>query len=142
MIGAKIDVRSWGPELAKQINGLVGEAVAASSKVGADVAAQAATRHRTGKMHHIEPVETRGTPDGWEGGFKSEAFYSGFQSRGTLGSRKGALKAATKRRRESVSGQARLAGLGRSRGITPLHHEEKGLAAAKADLVDRINHLT
>lgn len=142
MIGARIDVRRWGPELAKQINAEVGPMVVAASKVGADVAAQAVTRRRTGRMAHIEPVATRGTPDGWEGGFKSEAFYSGFQSRGTLASRKRALKASTKRRRESASGQARLANLGGSGGIRPLGHEEKGLAAAKKDLIQRINRLT
>jgi hypothetical protein len=143
VIGARVDVRTgWGAELAKEINLKVKDAVGDASKVGAEVAASAVTRRRTGKMAHIEPVEVLGTPDGWEGGFKSEAFYSGFESRGTLGSRKRSVRASTLRRRQSASGSARLSSLGGSKGITPLGHEEKGLAAAKKALVDRLNHLT
>ncbi len=143
MIGARVDVRKgWGAELAKEINLKVKDAVGDASKVGAEVASSAVTRRRTGKMANIKPVEVIGTPDGWEGGFKSEQFYSGFQSRGTLGLRKKALTASTKRRRESTSGQERLAKVSGHRGIKPLGHEEKGLAAAKKALVDRLNHLT
>lgn len=113
MIGAKVDVRTgWGAEFAREINLKVADAIADASKVGAETAAAAAqTRRRTGKMADIDPVPVRGTPDGWEGGFRSAAFYSKFQSRGT------------------------------TRGVRPLRHEEKGLRAAKADLVERLNRL-
>lgn len=144
MIGARVDVRlDWGAEIAREINLEVRDAVADASDVGAEVASAASlSRRRTGRMARIEAVPVVGTPDGWEGGFKSEAFYSGFQSRGTLGSRRRKLKASTLRRRESAAGQARLAKLGGSGGVSPLGHEEKGLAAAKRALVDRLNRLT
>lgn len=92
-------------------------------------------------MDDIRAVDVRGTPDGWEGGFRSDAFYSGFQSRGTVASRK-RVKASTLRRRSSPSGQARFSKVAGSRGITPLRHEEKGLAAAKKHLVGLLNRLT
>lgn len=146
MIGARIDVRKgWSADIARTINLQVAEAVADASRVGAQVAASAAgARRRSGDMAEIKPVDVRGTADGWEGGFRSKAWYSGFQSRGTLGSRGRALKASTKRRRESESGQERLgrALRGGNRGISPLRHEEKGLAAAKRALLDRIDRLS
>lgn len=114
MIGARVDVRTgWGAEIAREINVQVRDAVGDASEVGAEVAAtEAAARRRTGKMQDVEPVPVVGTPDGWAGGFRSKAFYSGMQSRGTR------------------------------RGVKPLRHEEKGLAAAKRSLVDRLNRLT
>lgn len=146
MIGARVNVvEGWGAELAHEINADVRGAVAQASEVGAKVAAEAAgARHRqdgSGWMKDIKPVETIGTDVGWEGGFKSKAFWSGFQSRGTLGSRKRRVKAATLRRRQTASGQARLAKVAGSKGVTPLRHEEKGLAAAKAHLLDSLNRL-
>lgn len=143
MISAKVNVVSgWGDEFARDVNLRVRDMVAAASTVGAKVANGAAqNRRRTGRMADIKPVDVTATVDGWEGGFRSAAFYSGFQSRGTLGSRKRKLKASTRARRESPSGQARLAKLGASRGVTPLRHEELGLAAAKKHLIARLNQL-
>lgn len=112
MVSAKVEVRRWGPEFAKRINDEVRDALGPASEVGAKVASEAVTRRRTGRMANIEAVPVKGTSEGWQAGFKSEAFYSHMQSRGT------------------------------KKGITPLGHEEKGLKAAKADLIARINALT
>lgn len=148
MVGAKVNVVSgWGDDFARDVNAQVRDAVADASRVAAATAATVASaRRRSGKMANVRPVEVRGTPDGWEGGFRSDAalnqgFYSGFQSRGTLGARRRKLKASTVARRSSPSGQARLAKLGGSGGIRPLGHEEKGLAAGKKHLIARLNQL-
>lgn len=143
MIRATVDVRTgWGAELAKRVNHRVAADLADASAHGAKVAASAAqARRRTGEMANIRPVAVRGTPTGWEAGFRSEAWYSGFQSRGTLGSRTRKVKASTERRRQSASGQARLAKLGASTGITPLRHEETGLREAKKRLVQLLNRI-
>jgi hypothetical protein len=143
VIGAKVDVRSgWGEELAREVNMRVRGMVEAASETGADEAAAAAgARRRTGRMANIDKVPVVGTPDGWEGGFRSKAWYSGFQSRGTLGSRKRSVKSSTARRRQSLSGQARFAKVAGSRGISPLGHEETGLRAAKKHLVELLNRL-
>lgn len=142
MIGAKIDVRTgWGAEFAKEVNERVRVAVTEASEHGADVASDIAQRRRrTGRMAKINAVSTRGTPTGWEGGFKSEAFYSGFQSRGTNAARK-RVSAATLRRRQSASGQARQARVAGAAGVKPLHHEEAGLKAAKKRLRELLNRI-
>lgn len=141
MIGAKVNVVSgWGAEFAKHVNEQTKTALEEASRLGAQVASQASEpRHRTGKMAKMELLEVRGTPSGWTGGFRSEAFYAGFQSRGTRGNRRGKVSAATLRRRASASGQARGGGLGG--GITPLGFLEKGRTAARKDLIDRLNRL-
>lgn len=143
MIGARVDVRTgWGAEFAREVNQQVAHAVADASRAGADVAAQEASkRRRSGKMDDISAVEVIGTPEGWEGGFRSAAFYSGMQSRGTHGSRTRSVKKSTERRRASRSGQARYAKVAGSRGISPLRHEEKGLAAARKRLLELLNRL-
>jgi hypothetical protein len=113
VIGAKIDVRvGWGADFAKVVNERVRYAVAEASAHGAQVASDAARpRSRTGRMASIHAVEVKGTPTGWQGGFRSEAFYSGFQSRGT------------------------------AHGIQPLRHEEAGLKTAKKRLVELIDSM-
>lgn len=113
MIGARVDVRAgWGADIAREINEQVRHAVADASEHGAKVAAAVASRRsRSGLMADIRPVDVIGTPDGWEGGFRSQAFYSGMQSRGT------------------------------KRGVAPLRHEEQGLEAAKQHLRDTLNRL-
>jgi len=143
VVGATVNVVSgWGEQFAREINAEVRDAVKDSSRVAAQEAASvAAGRRRTGKMAQMEPVDVRGTPTGWEGGFRSQAWYSGFQSRGTLKSRKRALKVSTLRRRSSASGQDRFAKVSGSGGIRPLGHEEKGLAVGKKHLVARLNAL-
>lgn len=143
MIGARVDVRTgWGAEFAREVNQQVAHAVAEASHVGARVASQEASkRRRSGKMDVVAAVEVVGTTQGWEGGFRSAAFYSGMQSRGTVGSRTRSVKKSTLQRRASRSGQARYAKVAGSRGITPLRHEEKGLAAARKRLLELLNRL-
>ena len=113
MIGAKINVAgSWGAEFAKRVNAQVRDAVADAAETGAEVASQAAAaRRRTGRMQEMEVLPVKGTHDGWEGGFRSRAFYARFQSGGTKG------------------------------GITPLHFFEKGRAAARKSLRERLSRL-
>lgn len=143
MIQAKVDVgKTWGPEFARRVNAQVRDALADASKVGADVASQASqSRRRTGRMAEIEAVPVRPTVSGWEAGFDSKAFYARFQSEGTLGSRRKRVKASTTRRRQSASGQARLARLGGSGGVAPLGFLEKGRAAARKYLIERCRRL-
>lgn len=143
MIGARVDVRTgWGAEFARRVNAEVARAVAQASVVGAEAASQVASqRRRTGRMSRIEPVPVKGTPTGWAGGFKSEAFYSGFQSQGTLGSRRRKVKQSTVRRRQSVSGQARFAKVAGSKGVAPLRHEEIGRTAGRKELKRLIDQL-
>lgn len=143
MIGARVDVRAgWGADIAREINEQVRHAVADASQHGAKVAAAGASRRRrTGRMADIQPVDVIGTPDGWEGGFRSPAFYAPFQSFGTLGSRRRKLKASTIRRRQSGSGQARLARTGGSGGITPLRFLEQGRTEGRRRLLDLLNNL-
>lgn len=148
MISAKVDVRAgWGAEFAREVNQQVARELRAASEKGAQVAAQIASqRRKSGALATITAVDVIATADGWEGGFRSKAarnsqFYSGFQSRGTLGRRTRALKKATLDRRESRSGQERHAKVAGRAGILPLEHEEKGRAAAKRELIERINRL-
>ena len=143
MISAKVNVVSgWGAKFAKEVNAQAKVAVERSSKVGAEIASQASLpRRRTGRMAKMDVLEVQGTPTGWAGGFKSEAFYAGFQSRGTLGSRRGKVSAATLRRRASASGQARAARTSGSGGISPLGFLEKGRTAARKDLIERLNRI-
>ncbi len=113
MIGAKVNVVSgWGDEFAKRVNRATRDAVQDAVEVGArEASAGAQTRRRTGKMAQMEVLDVRGTPTGWQAGFKSRAFYAGFQSRGT------------------------------KRGITPLKFLEQGRSAARKNLIDRLNRL-
>lgn len=143
MISANVEVvRGWGEDFARRVNAQVALELAAASREGAEVAAKmAAKRRRTGGMELFVVMRVEGTPTGWVGGFQSQAFYSGFQSRGTLASRKRKLKASTVARRSSRSGKARYAKVAGSSGIKPLRHEEAGLAAAKKSLVARLNRI-
>lgn len=113
MIGAKVNVvGNWGAEFAKHVNAKVADAVADASEDGAKVASAASqARRRTGHMAEMEILPVRGTPSGWTGGFRSKAWYAGFQSRGT------------------------------KRGITPLKFLEKGRTEARKSLIARLNRL-
>jgi hypothetical protein len=62
-------------------------------------------------MAEMEILPVRGTPTGWSGGFRSKAWYAGFQSRGTKS------------------------------GITPLKFLEKGRTEARKSLIARLNRL-
>lgn len=113
MIGAKVDVRKrWGYELARRINAGAERAVREASEEGARVASSASSsRRRTGRMAAMDVLDVVGTGDGWEGGFRSSAFYAPFQSKGT------------------------------KTGITPLRFLEKGRTEARNELVERLNRL-
>lgn len=143
MISAKVNVvQGFGAEFSRRVNAQVRDALADASKRGAETASRASEpRRRTGRMAEIEPVPVRGTPTGWEAGFSSKAFYARFQSEGTLGSRRRRAKASTLRRRQSASGQARLAKLGSSGGIPALGFLEKGRSEARKYLLERLRHL-
>lgn len=138
--------RGWGDELARAKNREVAHALdVASRHAAAEARRVASARRRAGDdsvhMSDITAARVVGTVDGWEGGFKSPAWYSGFQSRGTVGARKVRLKASTLRRRNSKSGSTRFARVSGSSGIRPLYHEEKGLAAGKKLLKQMLDRL-
>lgn len=143
MIGASVNVAGgWGDAFARRVNADVRDAVTAASREGAETAAAIAQRRRrTGRMAEIEVLGTVGTPTGWEGGFRSPAFYAPFHDEGTLGSRRRRLKASTLRRRQSGSGQARQAKLAGSAGIPPLRFLAEGRRVARRRLVDELNRL-
>jgi hypothetical protein len=148
MITAKIDVSAkWSQEFAARVNAAAPKALAEAADVGAAKASSIAReRSRTGQMGHVAAVKVKPTDNGWVGGFLSEAgkageFYSGFQSRGTIGARRRAVKGSTLSRRESPSGKARYAKVAGKKGITPLRHEEDGLMTAKRFLVMRLNSM-
>jgi hypothetical protein len=85
MITAKVNVVSgWGEEYARRVNAQVREAVREAAEAGAETASQIArARTRTGRMAQMEVLPVKGTPTGWEGGFRSRAWYAHFQSGGT-----------------------------------------------------------
>lgn len=143
MISARISLeRGWGDAMARRIEQQAREAMAPACKEGADVASKASlSRRRTGRMAEMEVLPTVPTPRGYSAGFRSKAWYAGFQSTGTGGSRSRKVKASTLRRRQSASGQARAARFGGNRGITPLGFLEKGRTAARKALIDRLNRL-
>lgn len=115
MIRATFTLRQgWGAEFSRRINRVVEEELGHASKTGAAVASSiAATRSRSGTMADMELLEVEGNAAaGWDGGFRSKAWYAGFQNKGT------------------------------SRGIVGLHFLEKGRTAARKQLVDRLNRLS
>jgi hypothetical protein len=113
MISAKVNVvEGWGAEFARRVNRAAEDAVTDASKAGAAVASNASgSRRRSGTMATMVLLPVVGTEAGWEGGFKSAAWYAGFENSGTTG------------------------------GITGLHFLEAGRTAAKKKLVDRLNRL-
>lgn len=148
MITARVNVvKGWSTEFARRTNARAIKALEEASKDGAEVASRIASqRVRGGEMSNIEAVSVKPTASGYAAGFRSQAgtsgeFYSGFQSRGTLGARKKKVKQATVARRQSPSGAVRYAKVSGRKGITPLHHEETGLKFAKQSLVARLSRL-
>ncbi len=113
MIGARVNVVGrWGEEFARKANAQAKSATQNAVEVGAQVAsAGAQARRRSGDMSEMQIIPVRGTPTGWAAGFRSKAWYAGFQSRGT------------------------------KRGITPLKFLEQGRSAARKNLIDRLNRL-
>lgn len=104
--------RGWGHDLAKRVNAQVRDAVQDAVEEGARVASrESLARRRTGKMAQIDVLPVRGTPTGWEAGFKSRAFYARMQSGGT------------------------------ARGVTALRFLEKGRTAARKYLKARLDRL-
>jgi hypothetical protein len=113
MISARVNVvGSFGAELARRVNRQVRVELERASEAGARAASDAAaSRKRTGRMAEMETLPVEGTPTGWTGGFRSKAWYAGFQSRGTRG------------------------------GITALGFLEKGRSEARRDLLARLKRL-
>jgi len=113
MISARVNVvGNWGAEFAKHVNAKAQQAVADASEDGAKIASAASSsRRRTGHMAEMEILSVRGTTEGWEGGFRSAAYYAGWQSRGT------------------------------KKGITPLKFLEKGRTEARKSLIARLDRL-
>jgi hypothetical protein len=142
MISARVDIgKAWGDEFARAIERQARIELERAMEEGAEVASQASLpRRRTGRMAQMDVLPVIPTPTGYQGAFRSRAFYAGFQSSGTGGTRKRKVRAATLRRRQTPSGQARQAAYG-SRGITPLGFLEKGRSAARKSLVARLNRL-
>lgn len=138
-------VANFGAEIAQAANLIAREELQRASDFGAEQASSlAGGRRRTGEMAKFKAVQVIPTASGWRGGFRSDAgisgeFYSGFQSRGTLASRKRKVKQQTLNRRESPSGKARYAKVAGKKGITPLGHEEKARAQARAFLIANLN---
>lgn len=148
MITARVNVvKNWSSEFAKRTNVQAIKALADASQDGAETASRVAgARVRSGDMRVFKAVSVMPTERGYAAGFKSKAgksgeFYSGFQSRGTLGARGKEVKKSTKARRESRSGQLRYAKVSGRKGITPLNHEEVALKHARASLVARLSRL-
>lgn len=140
MISARIDlVSGWGEKMARKLEQRARDAVRPAAEEGAKIASAAsASRRRTGRMAQMEILPTTTTPRGFAGGFRSKAWYAGFQSRGTGGSRKARVKASTLQRRRSASGQTRQVRYGANRGITPLGFLEKGRAAMRKSLIENL----
>lgn len=89
-------------------------------------------------MADITALKVKGTPTGWEAGFRSPKFYAPFQSQGTLKSRSRQVKEQTRRRRESASGAARFAKVSGSQGISPLKFQEHGRTVMRKSLLERL----
>lgn len=143
MISARISIeRGWGDRFARRIESQVPGHLRSATEEGAKVASDASLpRRRTGRMARMDVLPVVPTPRGYQGGFRSRAFYAGFQSTGTAGSRRRKVKASTLRRRQSASGLKRAARFGANRGIAPLGFLEKGRLAARKALVARLNRL-
>jgi hypothetical protein len=140
VISARVSIeRGWGDRFARRIEQQVPGLLRAAAEEGAKVASDASrSRQRTGKMAKMEVLPARETPRGFQGGFRSRAWYAGFQSYGTKGQRNRRVSAATLRRRQSSSEQARQSS---SLGISPLGFLEKGRTAMRRALIARLNRL-
>ena len=148
MITARVNVvKNWSSEFAKRTNVQAIKALEAASEDGAEEASRiASARVRGGEMKQVFAVSVKPTERGYAAGFRSKAgisgeFYSGFQSRGTLGARTKKLKSSTQARRSSPTGAARYAKVSGRKGIAPLNHEEIALKHARASLVARLSRL-
>lgn len=111
MINATVTLHgNWANDLIRKAELSVPIELAEASRLGAEAASTVADRrHRTGKMAEMEILEVHGTATGWEGGFRSRAWYAVFQNKGTR------------------------------RGIKGLHFLEKGRTVARKDLIERLN---
>lgn len=148
MITARVTVvKGWGREFARDTAKQAIKALEEASELGAESVAQLGSqRRRGGEMSQAEPVRAYQTESGFAAGFRSKAgtngeFYSGFQSRGTLGARSRKVKQSTVARRESPSGKARYEKVKGRKGITPLLHEERALTIAKRHLIRLLERL-
>ena len=113
MISARISLeRGWGDAMARRIEQQARVELERAVEDGAKAASQASlSRRRTGTMAQMETLPVVATPRGFTSGFRSKAWYAGFQSRGT------------------------------KRGISALGFLEKGRTAARKSFISRIDRL-
>jgi len=140
---SRVDVNMNFGAITDKVIAQAKQAVTAGAMVGAQVAGRVASqRSRSGKMARMEVLPVRQTPDGYEASFRSPAYYRLFQDLGTLKGRTRKLKKATLDRRNSPSGQARLAKAGDSIGIEPLYFYRAGRRAGTRAMMDVIRRGT
>lgn len=130
MIKAEIKVFDQFPEITAEVDRLAQAGVRAAAEAGAKVAASIASeRSASGEMANMEIVAAHGYEAGFQAGFRSRAWYAWFQDRGTLG-----------RRRPKPKQPGHLRTHEPGTGIEPLRFFEKGRAAGRKALRQRIFH--
>jgi len=130
VIKAELTVFDHFDEVTDDVDRLAQRAVHAAAEAGARVASEiAAERSQSGTMAEMEVIGTHGYEAGWQAGFKSRAWYAWFQDRGTLG-----------RRRPAAKRPGRIRTHEPGTGIEPLRFFEKGRAAGRRALRERIFH--
>ena len=143
MIRARVDVTTNFGAITDAVDELSRRAVTVGAAVGARAASRVVVEEgrvgETRKLQQVRVLPVRGTPDGWEASFRSEAYYRLFQDLGTLRGRTAKLSKATKARSSSPSGQQRLAGLGDRAGIEPIHMYRAGRRAGRKAMLEVIN---
>ena len=140
-----IKTEPWAADLIEDAKPQIKESVRLASVEMAKTAAPIAfTRQRAGthrKMHEITELVVFEFSTGYEGGITSPAWYAYFQNDGTLGSRKKPLRASTLQRRQSPSGQARLAKVQGRKGITPLKFFDEAVKVGRKNLKEQIENI-
>lgn len=124
-VRTKVDVANRFPQMTADISKLARDATAEAARVGAQAAAQVAALRGIGPFL---PSGAGGTPDGWEASFVSAHRASWYQSLGTLGNRRKALKQPRNSHRTRAPGT----------GIEPLNFLLAGRAAGRRALLEHI----
>jgi hypothetical protein len=89
-------------------------------------------------MKEITDLKVFQTPNGYEGGIVSPAWYAYFQNDGTLGRRKKPLRATTLERRARKSGRERQEKVKNHPGITPLGFFDAAVKHARKALKQKV----
>jgi hypothetical protein len=110
------------------------------AQIAADISRQ---RSRPGgaarrTMKEITDLKVFQTPNGYEGGIVSPAWYAYFQNDGTLGRRKKPLRASTLERRANKSGRERQEKVKNHPGITPLGFFDAAVKHARKALKQKV----